>query len=117
MNDQSTPVEPGNVLPAVQQPEPDNTATSPPALPPPTSVSEDDFDGVVPAGQTMPVGSALVSVPDAAADTDLIEKEWVDKAKQIVEHTAEDPFTQQQELSKMKVDYMKKRYNKDVGTV
>lgn len=67
--------------------------------------------------QTIPNSRSLVAVPDSAGDNDLIEKEWVLKAKQIVEHTAEDPFLQQQELSKMKADYMKKRYNKDLGMV
>ena len=64
--------------------------------------------------QTVPDSRALVPAPEHAGDNDLIEKEWVTKAKQIVEHTAADPFRQQQELSKMKVDYMKKRYNKDI---
>ncbi len=67
--------------------------------------------------QTIPDSRSLIVVPDEASDSDLIEKEWVIKAKQIVEHTAEDPYLQQQELSKMKADYMKKRYNKDLGTV
>lgn len=67
--------------------------------------------------QTVPTSRALVTTPEEAADSDLIEKEWVIKAKQIVEHTAEDPFRQQEELSKMKADYMKKRYNKDVGSI
>lgn len=56
----------------------------------------------------------VVPLPDEAADTDLIEKEWVVKAKQIVEHTSSDPYTQQEELNKVKADYMKKRYNKDI---
>jgi hypothetical protein len=63
-------------------------------------------------GQTMSIDSALVPIPDTAEDNDLIEKEWVLKAKQIVEQTAEDPFLQQQELSKIKAEYLKKRYNK-----
>lgn len=53
-------------------------------------------------------------VPEEANDIDLIEKEWVLKAKQIVQHTYDDPYTQQAEISKMKADYMKKRYNKEV---
>jgi hypothetical protein len=67
------------------------------------------------ASQTIPTDRSLVATPDVAADNDLIEKEWVLKAKQIVEHTVEDPFKQQEELGKMRADYMKKRYNKDVG--
>jgi hypothetical protein len=76
---------------------------------------EENFSGS-PAAQTIPTDRSLVPAPEEAADSDLIEKEWVIKAKQIVEHTAEDPFQQQEELSKMKAAYMKKRYNKDIGS-
>ncbi|HYF97064.1 MAG TPA: hypothetical protein VD947_03430 [Patescibacteria group bacterium] len=55
-----------------------------------------------------------IDLPVEAEDNDLIEKEWVDRAKQIVEHTKEDPYEQQRALSQMKADYMKKRYNKDI---
>lgn len=49
-----------------------------------------------------------------AEDTDLIEKEWVEKAKEIVERTRHDPYLQNREITKMKADYMRKRYNKDI---
>ena len=52
--------------------------------------------------------------PLIANDDDLIEKEWVEKAKQIVNRTKEDPGEQSKELSYMKSDYMKKRYNKEI---
>lgn len=55
-----------------------------------------------------------VALPAEAEDSDLIEKEWVERAKQIVEHTKEDPYEQQRALSQMKADYLKKRYNKDI---
>lgn len=57
---------------------------------------------------------AKISIPAEAEDTDLIEKEWVDRAKEIVEHTRDNPYEQQNALTKMKTDYMKKRYNRDV---
>jgi hypothetical protein len=44
----------------------------------------------------------------------LIEKEWVDKAKKIVEHTRDDPYRQSEELTVVKAEYMKKRYDKTV---
>lgn len=52
--------------------------------------------------------------PELAEDVDLIEKEWVDKAKAIVNHTKDDPHRQNSEINKMKADYIKKRYNKDI---
>ena len=52
--------------------------------------------------------------PDIAEDVDLIEKEWVEKAKHIVDQTKNDPREQNLEMSKLKADYMKKRYDKDL---
>jgi hypothetical protein len=49
-----------------------------------------------------------------ADDSDLIEKEWVNKAKSIVERTKEDPYKQSEELKLLKSDYLQKRYNKIV---
>jgi len=56
----------------------------------------------------------LVTPPATADDDDLIEQEWVDKAKAIVERTREDPHLQNEELSKFKADYMQKRYNRQI---
>lgn len=50
----------------------------------------------------------------SAADVDLIEKVWVQKAKEIVAKTTGDPYTQNKEINKIKADYIKKRYNKDI---
>ena len=55
-----------------------------------------------------------VAVPAVADDQDLIEKEWVAKAKQIIEKTRDDPHQQSQELTVFKNDYMQKRYNKTI---
>ncbi len=51
-----------------------------------------------------------------AADTDLIEKMWVDKAKDIVAKTADDPHTQKEEISKVKAEYLQKRFKKSIKT-
>jgi hypothetical protein len=50
-----------------------------------------------------------------ADDADLIEKEWVEKAKEIIERTKNDPHAQNEEMTKVKADYLKKRYNKDIN--
>lgn len=60
------------------------------------------------------VSGLNISAPAIADDTDLIEKEWVEKAKEIVQHTKDDPYLQNKEMNKMKADYLKKRYNKDI---
>jgi hypothetical protein len=49
-----------------------------------------------------------------AEDSDLIEKEWVLKAKQIIHGTVNDPYRQNQQLNLLKADYMQKRYNKTI---
>ncbi len=55
-----------------------------------------------------------LAAPDLADDVDVIEKEWVDKAKQIVQDSVEDPYRQNHNVSVLKADYMKKRYGKDI---
>ncbi len=52
--------------------------------------------------------------PTIADDIDLIEKEWVEKAKEIVDKTRSNPYLQNKAISEMKADYIKKRYNKDL---
>lgn len=52
--------------------------------------------------------------PLIADDVDVIEKEWVDKAKKIVNATKEDPHEQEKEVSKLQADYLMKRYNKQI---
>lgn len=53
-------------------------------------------------------------VPNTAEDTDLIEKEWVQRAKDIVNKTYNDPHKQSQELNSFKAEYIKMRYDKDI---
>lgn len=54
------------------------------------------------------------SAPKILEDSDLIEKEWVDKAKRIVERNRDDPYKQSEELTEVRADYMKKVYNKTI---
>ena len=53
--------------------------------------------------------------PAVAADDDLIEKEWVDRAKQIISDTRDDPAAREKQVSRLQSDYLKKRYGKDLG--
>ena len=69
---------------------------------------------------TMPAASPVLPAvddtnPPAAADEDLIEKEWVEKAKKVVSETKHDPYLQGQEVGKLQADYLKKRYGKTVS--
>jgi hypothetical protein len=56
--------------------------------------------------------TASAGIPAIADDVDLIEKEWVAKAKEIVAETKDDPYSQNKEMTKVKAEYIKKRYNK-----
>lgn len=76
-----------------------------PAVTPPASVP-----------QTLAMPALDDSNPQIAEDSDLIEQEWVDKAKAIVEHTKTDPYRQNVEINKMKADYIRKRYGKELKT-
>lgn len=67
-----------------------------------------------PQSVTVPQAGAASDNPVLAEDVDLIEKEWVEKAKAIVNYTKDDPYRQNKEINKMKADYIKKRYNKDI---
>lgn len=66
------------------------------------------------AGTASVPAMPAAAMPTIADDNDLIEKEWVMKAKAIVERTRHDPYQQNKEVEKMKADYLKKRYNKDI---
>ena len=60
-----------------------------------------------------------IAVPDdsplVAADEDLIEKEWVDKAKKVINDTRHDPHQQEEKVSKLQSDYLKKRYGREIN--
>jgi len=58
---------------------------------------------------------SAVSAPALAADEDLIEKEWVDRAKKIIADTRTDPFQQENAVSQLQKDYQKKRYGRELG--
>lgn len=83
------------------QPDPINTFT------PPTS-------NIQPAVTAQGTLSPQVNAALIADDADLIEKEWVMKAKAIVAQTAHDPNVQSKEVGKVKAEYLKKRYNKQL---
>jgi len=64
--------------------------------------------------QSDPVGPDD-DTPIVAADEDLIEKEWVDRAKQIIGSTKDDPYRREQEIKRLQLDYVRKRYGKEIG--
>lgn len=55
--------------------------------------------------------------PVIAADNDVIEKEWVDRAKQIVMSTKDNPYEREREAGKLQADYINKRFGINVKLV
>lgn len=70
---------------------------------------------------SMPTAPAPLTAEAAAAGgpegEDALDQEWVAKAREIVLRTHADPYLQSKELSKIKAQYIKVRYNKDIKTV
>lgn len=44
----------------------------------------------------------------------IIEKQWVERAKAVVAATRDDPYKQKSEMSKVKADYIQKRFAKTI---
>ena len=69
----------------------------------------------VPSVATTTDDQTVTAAPVTASDDDLIEKEWVDRAKKIVSDTRDDPFQQENAVSALQKDYLKKRYGRELG--
>lgn len=59
--------------------------------------------------------TTIGATPLVANDDDLIEKEWVDKAKKIIAGTYNNPHQREKAVSELQVVYLKKRYGKELG--
>lgn len=57
----------------------------------------------------------MPAVPAVADDNDIIESEWIDKIKQVISSTRNDPHARQREASLLMADYVLKRFGKKVG--
>lgn len=88
--------------PRVEMPPQDTTPAPIISLPTPVPIADND-------------AASDDDTPLTAADEDLIEKEWVDKAKKIIIATKDDPYRREQEVGKLQAEYLKKRYGKEIG--
>ena len=71
---------------------------------------------VLQAPQPMQANASDDDMPIVANDDDLIEKEWVDKAKKILGETRDDPYKREQEISKLQIEYIRRRYGREIGS-
>ena len=94
-------------------------------LPAPSMVhsQQNPMQGTAPGGLPQQVSPPLqpTTVADMgnsshiiADDVDVIEKEWVERAKKIISLTSDDPYAEAKEIGKLKATYLKKRFNKDI---
>jgi hypothetical protein len=118
--------ETGNASP-VQGGQPSNAENPPNSMPqqspqavPLEPIAQTSLPDPLPQAAPMPLPSQQAAgaqppastTPLIADDVDVIEKEWVDRAKKIVSATKADPHIQEKEVSKLQADYLMKRYNK-----
>lgn len=103
---------------SVEVPAPKEKDTRQPAT---TVTLPQDMPTAIPATPAVPATPSSSPTPlqagatgGIADDVDLIEKEWVDRAKAIVEATQDDPRKQKSEISRVKAEYIQKRFNKTI---
>lgn len=70
-------------------------------------------DPIAAANAQFAANSAMAANQSDDADAPF-DEEWVSKAKEIVGRTHTDPYAQSKDLSKLKAQYIKARYNKDI---
>ena len=87
-------------------------APPPPAMPMPVvdPVVPQSLPQAVPA----PVDPTAVN-PTTANDDDDIEKEWVDRAKQVIIQTKDNPYAREKAIGELQRDYLSKRYGRQIG--
>ena len=124
---------PGSIMPAqnaeslnVIKNSPDNIensslAASQNKLPdPPTEIKENINHGESSKPDTQALKSEVDNSFEAqlsqmpAEDTDIIEKEWIDKVDHVIETTSNDPYFQEQGQHALARHYLKSRFNQDV---
>jgi hypothetical protein len=91
-------------------------ATQATTTPPPLAVANDPAIAGLPVPLTAspdPAGTGTTS----STDDNKLDEEWINKAKMIVEQTHTDPFRESHEISRVKADYLKTRYNKVIKVI
>ena len=118
MNPQNNPTpEQQPVIPIAEIPQAPDATVSTAVVPSDQLTPAQAADAVAAVAATdvaKPVASASVN-PQMAADVDVIEKEWVDKIESTLLKTAGDPHAEEEAIEDLQIDYMKKRYGKDVA--
>ena len=56
-----------------------------------------------------------IGAPEVARDGDRMEKEWMDRAREVVRETKNDPNGRLLKVARLREDYMRKRFNRILG--
>ena len=79
------------------------------------TISHGQFTAQSTPRQPSPTSQPLGLVPKEPAEESAVEQEWIQKAKEVVAQTQDDPFMQNKMLSQLKAQYLATRYGKAVG--
>jgi hypothetical protein len=93
-----------------------STAISPPAMVP---VSTNPAPQITPPQAQSTTNDDVTKsskgvVSKVIEDKDLIEKEWVEKAKAIINQNRDNPYKQTEDITGVKAEYLEKNYNKSI---
>lgn len=69
---------------------------------------------IAPAGPSGVQTQGVTGTTPTDDDDDSLDEEWIQKAKVIVDQTRADPYQQSKEISKVKANFLKTHYNKDI---
>jgi len=98
------------------RPETSGNQPKQPALP----AVPDDIPTAAPPVLAAPPQDTVTPIPtdpkSIAQDSDHIEREWIDKVKNVIARTQDDPYLQKDQMSKVKAEYIQKRFNKTIKT-
>jgi hypothetical protein len=120
MNPQQNSSSPQDKEPAINLPEipaapPAVAPTTSSSLTPPPAPTNLPDPSATPAGvQPTTAPTSVTPGPATAADVDVIEKEWVDKADEVVKKTVGDPHAEEEGVEELQTDYLEKRYDHKV---
>lgn len=61
-----------------------------------------------------PAAAAATPMPNLAADVDVIEPEWVNKAEAVVQQHVGDPYGEEEAVEELQESYLQQRYGLNV---
>ena len=104
------PPETAEFQPSQAENQPSGPSNAPPPLPP----SNSSTNTITTQSTATPPPTQVPATNLPAADGDLIEKHWVDRAEQIITSDKDDPQKEEADEENLSNQYLKQRFNYDV---